>query len=123
MHKLINIFGQPLDLFEFSMNWQAFMRLAEQMPGLRRETVSLIEETLYGEGKPRPFKIHEFYFDDRAALDAALASDAGQQAGDWLHQFTGGNFTLLVAPHQTASEKDFKKRLAPPKKKARPRSV
>lgn len=123
MHKLIIIFDQPADLYEFSMNWQIFLRYAEQMPGLRRETVSLVEETLYGKGRLRPFKIHELHFDDRAALDAALASDAGQQAGEWLHQFTGGNFTLLIAPHQTASEKDFKKKLAPPKKKARPRSL
>jgi uncharacterized protein (TIGR02118 family) len=115
MHKLIIIFGPPRDLLDFSTGWQAFLHMAEQMPGLRRETVSLIEEIIYGENKP--FKIHEFYFDDRAALDAALASDAGQQAGEWLHQFTGGNFTLLTAPHQSAAAKDFTK------KKGRARSA
>ena len=108
MHKLIILFGQPSDLLTFLTGWQTFLQIAEQMPGLRRETVSLIEETIYGKNKP--FKIHEFYFDDRAALDAALASDAGQQAGEWLHQFTGGNFTLLTAPHQEATEKDFKRK-------------
>ncbi|OGO76042.1 MAG: hypothetical protein A3K41_14255 [Chloroflexi bacterium RIFOXYD12_FULL_57_15] len=110
MHKLIIIFGQPLDSLAFVTGWQAFLHMAEQMPGLRRETVSLIDGVIYGENKPRPFKIHELYFDDRAALDAALASDAGQQAGEWLHQFTGGKFTLLTAPHQEATAKDFKKK-------------
>ena len=115
MRKLIIIFGQPRDLLEFATGWQAFLQMAEQMPGLRRESVSLIEQVIYGENKP--FKIHEFYFDDRAALDAALASEAGQQAGEWLHQFTSGNFSLLIAPHQEAAAKDFKK------KKGRARSA
>ncbi len=116
MHKLIILFGQPRDPLDFAMGWQAFLKMAEQMPGLRRKSVSLVEEALYGE--TRPFKIHEFIFDDRAALDAALASDAGQQAGEWLHQFTGGNFSLLIAPHQEADAKDFIK-----KGKVRRRSV
>ena len=54
-------------------------------------------------------------------LDAALASDAGQQTGEWLHQFTNGNFTLLTAPHQEATEKEFKKEIT--KKKGRARSA
>lgn len=120
MHKLIILFGQPSDPLAFLTGWQAFLQMAEQMPGLRRETVSLIEEVIHGE--TRPFKIHEFHFDDRAALDAALASDAGQQAGQWLHQFTGGNFSLLTAPHQEAAEKEFKKDFTR-KKKGRARSA
>ena len=119
MHKLIILFGRPGDSIAFLTGWQAFLQMAEQMPGLRRETVSLIEDVIYGEAKP--FKIHEFYFDDRAALDAALASDAGQQAGEWLHHFTDGNFTLLTAPHQEATEKEIKKGFT--KKKARARSA
>lgn len=122
MHKLIILFGPPADPLAFVTGWQAFLQMAEQMPGLRRETVSLMEEIVYDGGKPRPVKIHEFYFDDRAALDAALASEAGQQAGEWLHQFTDGNFILLIATHQQASEKDFKKRLTV-KKKGRARSA
>ena len=116
MHKLIILFDQPHDLLGFATGWQAFLKIAEQMPGLRRETVSLVEDVIYGE--TRPFKIHEFHFDNRADLDAALASDAGQQAGEWLHQFTGGNFSLLIAPHQEAAAKDFTR-----KRKGRGRSA
>jgi uncharacterized protein (TIGR02118 family) len=105
MYKLIILFGQPLDPMKFTAGWQAFLKMAEQMPGLRSESVSLIENVIYGENVP--YKIHEFHFDDRAALEAALASDAGQQAGAWLHQFTGGNFSLLTAPHQVAIAKEF----------------
>lgn len=121
MHKLIILFSQPSDPLAFLTGWQAFLHMAEQMPGLRRESVSLIEEVIYGEDKPHPFKIHEFFFDDRAALDAALASDAGQQAGEWLHQFAGGNFTLLTAPHQQATAREFRKNFT--KKKGRARSA
>ena len=120
MHKLIILFGRPSDSIAFLTGWQAFLHMAEQMPGLRREAVSLIESVIYAKGEA-PFKIHEFYFDDRAALDAALASDAGQQAGEWLHQFTDGNFTLLTAPHQEATKKEIKKGFT--KKKARARSA
>lgn len=121
MYKLIILFGQPANPLDFLTGWQAFLHMAEQMPGLRRETVSLVEDVIYDGGKPRPFKIHELYFDDRAALDAALASAAGQQAGEWLHQFTGGNFILLTAPHQEATEKEFKTQVM--KKKGRARSA
>jgi uncharacterized protein (TIGR02118 family) len=117
MYKLVILFDQPSDPLAFLTGWQAFLHMAEQMPGLRRETVSLIEDVVYSENRPRPFKIHELYFDDRAALDAALASETGQEAGQWLHQFTGGKFTLLTAPHQEATAKEFTK------KKGRARSA
>lgn len=110
MHKLIILFGQPPDLQVFMTGWQAFLGMAEQMPGLRRETVSQIQNLVFGDPKSRPFKIHELYFDDFPALESALASEAGQQAGQWLHQFTEGNFTLLTAPHLEALPVEFKKR-------------
>jgi uncharacterized protein (TIGR02118 family) len=110
MYKLIILFGQPSDPLAFLTGWQAFLGMAEQMPGLRRETVSLTHSVIYGDPKSRPFKIHELYFDDLPTLEAALASEAGQQAGEWLHQFTDGNFSLLTAPHQEARPKDFKKK-------------
>lgn len=110
MHKLIILFGQPRDALVFMTGWQAFLGMVEQMPGLRRETVSLIHSVIFGGQNPQPFKIHELYFDDLPALETALASEAGQQAGQWLHQFTDGNFTLLTAPHLEAVPKDFRKK-------------
>ena len=117
MYKLVILFGQPSDLLEFDTGWQAFLGMVEQMAGLRRESVSLVSSMIFGDSKLRPFKIHELYFDDLPALEAALASEAGQQAGEWLHRFTEGNFTLLTAPHQEARPKDFRK------KKGRARSA
>lgn len=121
MYKLIILFDQPDDPTTFGRNWEIFLRMAEQMPGLRRENTSRIDRVIFGGRKMRPHMIHEFHFDDRAALDAALASDAGQQAGEWLHQFTGGNFVLLSAPHHEATENEIKK-TSTPKKKVRARS-
>jgi hypothetical protein len=94
MHKLIILFGRPSDSIAFLTGWQAFLHMAEQMPGLRREAVSLIESVIYAKGEA-PFKIHEFYFDDRAALDAALADARGKEDKGVVPR---GRITEIVGP-------------------------
>lgn len=112
MHKLTIFFYPPLQAKElaFQADWQKFMSLAEKMPGLRRETVSDVEQFVYGSQGHRYSKIHELYFDSRPALDAALASDEGQAAGAWLHKFTQKRFTLIIAEHKEASPEEFAKK-------------
>ncbi len=109
MHKLTIFFYPPLEdrKFEFQADWQKFMGLAEKMPGLRRETVSDVQQFIYGSQGHRYAKIHELYFDTRAALDAALNSEAGQAAGAWLHEFTRKRFTLLIVEHKEALPEEF----------------
>ena len=108
MHKLTIFFYPPLPNQEFNQQgWQKFMGLAEKMPGLRRETVSEIDEFLFGSQGHRYSKIHEFYFDSRAALDAALQSEEGQAAGVFLHEFTGKRFTMVIAEHKEALPDEF----------------
>jgi len=83
------------------------MGLAEQMPGLLRETVGDVEQMLYGPEIQRFAKIHELHFESRQALEAALRSEAGQAAARWLHEFGRGRFILLIAEHKEASADDF----------------
>ncbi len=110
MHKFTIFFYPPLPGQEFDQQgWQKFMRLAEKMPDLRRETVSDVDEFLFGSQGHRYAKIHEFYFDSRAALDAALQSEEGQAAGAFLHKFTGKRFTMIVAEHKEALPEEFPK--------------
>ena len=85
------------------------MGLAEKMPGLRRETVSDVEQLVFGSPGHQFGKIHELYFDSRGALDAALASEEGQAAGTWLHEFTRKRFSLLIAEHKEALPEEFVK--------------
>ena len=103
MHKL-TIFFFP----NFAQkDWENFMGLAEKMPDLRRETVSDIDEVVFGNAGRGYNKIHEFYFDTRAALDAALQSKEGQIAGAFLHEFTHKRFTMVISEHKEALSKDF----------------
>ena len=46
MHKLIILFESPDDEQAFQLGWQKFLGLAEQLPGLRRETVSRVAQRL-----------------------------------------------------------------------------
>jgi len=110
MYK-ITIFFYPPPLSQtaaFQANWQKFMGLAEKMPGLRRETVSDVVDFVHGSQGHRYTKLHELFFDSRAALNAALASEAGQTAGAFLHEFTRKRFTLVIAEHKEALPEEFK---------------
>ncbi|MBT3188862.1 MAG: EthD family reductase [Anaerolineae bacterium] len=108
MHKLTIFFYPPPPSQEFDQQgWQKFMGLAEKMPGLRRETVSDVDDLLFGSQGHRYAKIHEFYFDSRAALDTALQSETGQAAGAFLHEFTRKRFTMVIAEHKEALPEEF----------------
>ncbi len=98
MHKLIVLFRAPKDPPEFERRWsEAFLPPAEQMPGLRRIVVSRIHG---GPGGPVDLHLlHEFFFDDEPALRAAMASPAGQQAGQALMAFAADQVTLCFAEH------------------------
>ena len=104
MHKVIIFFyNQGFD----QEGWQKFMGLAEKMPDLRRETVGDVNEFLFGGIGRGIAKIHEFYFDSRAALDAALQSEEGQATGAFLHEFTRQHFAMMIAEHKEALPEEF----------------
>lgn len=109
MFKLVILFEQPLDEQEFQQKWQKFMGLAEKLPRLKREVVSRVQEVVYAPDGRQYTRLHELIFDSRDALEAALQSQAGQQAGQFLQAFTLGRMVLLTAEHMEAGEKDFKK--------------
>lgn len=109
MYKMVILFLQPFALVTFEQGWQKFLGLAEQMPGLRKEAVGDIDELVYGQPNMNYKKIHELYFDSREDLEAALASEAGQKAAQWLHSFTQGKFVLMIAKHMEATSEEFKK--------------
>jgi hypothetical protein len=111
MHKIIISFFPPLEhnAERFQNSWQKFMGLAEKMPKLRRETVSDVQKYVFAHAH-RYGKIHELYFDTRVDLDAALNSAEGQAAGKWLHEFTVGRFSLVIAEHKEALPDEFVKK-------------
>ncbi|HEY7133105.1 MAG TPA: EthD family reductase [Candidatus Limnocylindrales bacterium] len=68
--------------------------LVAQTPGLRATRVQEVAQALGGETDL--VLITAMEFDDRAALDAGLASDAMRQAGRNLREIAPGLATLLV---------------------------
>lgn len=109
MYKLVIFFLPPFSWAGFEQGWQKFLGMAEQMPGLRKEVVGDVDELVFGPPDLNCKKVHELYFDSREALTAALNSEEGQKAGQWLHSFTQGRFLLVIARHMEATPDEFKK--------------
>lgn len=98
MIKLTFVFRRPKHIADFEEHWaNEFVPLVEQLPGLCRVSVAVV----IGEpsGPSNFFKLHELYFSDRAALDAALASAQGVQAEQLLKTFAADITTLLFSEH------------------------
>jgi uncharacterized protein (TIGR02118 family) len=74
--------------------------LVAQTPGLRATRVQEVREALGGETDL--IVVTAMDFDDRAALDAGLASDAMRQAGRNLREIAPGLSTLLVVEDAAA---------------------
>ncbi|MBI3747261.1 MAG: EthD family reductase [Chloroflexi bacterium] len=78
--------------------------LVAQTPGLRETRISRVTEALGAETDL--ILVAAMRFDDRAALDAGLASDAMRRAGRVLRDIAPGLATLLVledAPEMIAA--------------------
>jgi len=112
MYKLVILFLPPLAWAASDKGWQKFLGMAEQMPGLRKEAVGDVEELVFGPPSMKYKKVHELFFDSREDLEAALNSEAGQKAGQWLHSYTQGRFLLMIAKHMEATPEQFKKQVS-----------
>ncbi|MBI3243534.1 MAG: EthD family reductase [Chloroflexi bacterium] len=82
MYKLTILFRHPADLGKFEEIWPDFVHFAEAMPGVLRVEVS--SSLTSPEGPSEFYKIHEFYFDNKAAMDKAMMSEKGVRAGNVL---------------------------------------
>ncbi len=93
MYQLLLLIPLNVDLQTFDEGWPTFLEKAEQMPGLIRESVTRIDRCLFGQNYLQ--RIYCFYFEDQPALEKALLSPPGEEAGRILHEITGGNLILL----------------------------
>jgi uncharacterized protein (TIGR02118 family) len=97
VQKLVILIHNTVPEETFQQRWHEFLKLAEQMAGLERETTSHVEAVLFGSF---PYQIiHELYFESKETMKAALASPAGRSAGALLQQITGGQVALFYAGH------------------------
>jgi uncharacterized protein (TIGR02118 family) len=97
-HKLIILFKRPADPADFQRRWsEEFVPLAEQLPGLRRITVSVAHGG--PAGSVDVHLIHELHFDTLEAVKAAMAAPEGLRAGRCLVDLAGQRAELVFAEH------------------------
>ncbi len=106
MHKLI-ILIESTSTPDFHIYWPRFLHAAENMPGLRREATSRVNQLLYGDLQCT--LVHELFFDSLTALQAGLASESGKEAGRLLQEMTSGRVRLLIADHSEDNLENIRK--------------
>ena len=96
MYKLTILFRPPPDIAKFEHDWaHTFLPLAEAMPGILRIAVSAIDGG--PDGPAEFYKAHEFYFENRAAMDNAMNSEKGTQAGLALNTIAKDIFMIMFS--------------------------
>lgn len=98
MYKLVIMIETPEDQMAFDDLWPNFLRVAETMPGLLRETSSRVDAVLYG--STQYFLIYELFFESLQVAKDAMTSLEGRNAGKILQSITGGRMVLLLADHK-----------------------
>ena len=93
MVKLVLLYKRPPDEIQFEARYNATLALLEKMPGIIRRQANIVWGGPGGE--PEIYRILEFYFEDRPALDSALTSPAGAKAGKDLMAYAGDVVELL----------------------------
>ena len=107
MYKLVILIESAAGTATLDDNWPEFLRLAESMPGLTRETTTRVDRLLYGDYKIS--LIHELFFSSLEDLQGAMASPQGQAAGQTLQKITRGRMSLLMAEHKEDSIENLRK--------------
>lgn len=94
MVKLIALYRKPADTVAFDQAYfQTHIPLVNKIPSLRHVEISRV--TGAPRGEPEYYLITEMYFDDKAAMDAAMTSTENAEAGKNLMSFAKGLVTFV----------------------------
>jgi len=96
MYRLTVLFGHPRDPAAFERYYrQSHFVLAGKVKGIKGVSIGRLEAL--DPGQPTTYyRITSFYFDNREACQAALASPEGQATLADLHIFATGGVTLVA---------------------------
>lgn len=97
-YQLLILIPLTVEIQSFDEGWPQFLKLAEKMPGLIKESVTRIDNCIYGQNFLR--RVYSFSFLDSSSLEKALLSPPGEKAGELLHSITQGNLILLGGEYQ-----------------------
>lgn len=101
MVKLIALYRKPPDPAAFDKAYfETHVPLVKKTPGLRR--VDIARVTGAPRGDPEYYLIAEMYFDNKAAMDRAMASPENIEAGKNLMSFAKGLVTFVFAEEVNA---------------------
>ncbi len=96
MVKLIAFYRKPADSAAFDQAYfGTHIPLVNKIPNLRSVKVSRI--TGAPRGEPEFYMVAELFFDDKAAMDAAMASPENMEAGKNLMGFARGLVSFMFA--------------------------
>ncbi len=101
MVKLVALYRKPADPPAFDKAYfETHIPLVKKIPKLRRIEAAKI--TGAPRGEPEFYLLAELYFDDRRAMDEAMASPENAEAGKNLMSFARGLTTFLYADEVNA---------------------
>jgi uncharacterized protein (TIGR02118 family) len=99
--RLIVLYSPPDDPAAFDAHYRdVHTPIVRRYPGLRELRLARGDGVA---GRPPAFYlVSEMIFDSRADLDAALASDAGQESGRDLRNFANAGVTMVITDDEAA---------------------
>jgi uncharacterized protein (TIGR02118 family) len=96
MVKFIALYAKPDDVAAFDTHYrEVHLPLAKKLPGLKKCELSWVRGSPGGEA--RYHLVAELYFEDRAALKAALASPEGADTAKDVMGFAGKIIHMMIA--------------------------
>ncbi len=99
MTKLVALYRKPADAAEFDKHYvDIHTPLVKQYPGLKKLEITKITGAPIGETKY--YLLAEMYFDNKEALDAALASKEGKAVAKDLMSFAADLVTVFIGEVQ-----------------------
>ena len=101
MVKLIAVYAKADDVAAFEKHYrEVHMPLAMKLPGLKKCELGWVRGSPGGEA--RYHLVAELYFEDKAALKAALGSPDGVAAAKDVMGFAGRIIHMMIADVETA---------------------